>query len=385
MPERASFPVPWLKAMAKPLAVLIVAPLALILTLFWLLGQGLHQYPVVVCNEDQGFDMPMAGHINMPDMVLKALDTTNFAITVTASPAEAKRLYDAGAAKLLLSFPAHLTEDMFIKQDDPSYEIPDLIKVEFAEVNPLARLFILGSVARTTLAAVSASGGGISASSLPIPVDLAGLAGGFAKAPAYIFLGIIGFLAWVLTGVLALSAAWGLRGLDRPAGIGAAGGQAVFILAFALAGWVFYLLLSWLGSLILGLGLPAAFFPGAGLVLALTATAAAMAFAAGLHAATPERSRVAIPFLILPLFFGGFLFPVELLPVWLQWLKFLFPPYYGLNAVLGTQLENPLPWQLAAVAAAFTWLAGFWLAGLAGLARPHQAVPAADTQSKEKP
>jgi hypothetical protein len=361
-----SHPLPSLMMIiGKRLAVLIVVPLLVIVTLLLLLSKGLHQYPLAVCSEDQGFDMPMAGHLNVPETLVKALDAKAFAITTTATPAEARRLYDEGKAKVLLCFPAYLSEDIMIRRDDPTYVMPNKISFQLAETNPLARIFVLSAIGRTALAALQENGGGISLDSLPIPLDIQPLLEGFDKAPTYVFLALFAFVSWVLTGILSLQAARKLRGRAwlRP-GSGGILGQAVFITAFAVAGWALYLCLALFGFLIMGMSLPAGFMAGAAIVLLLLACAAALAFAAGLSAHNARFSRPVYPFLILPLFFSGFLFPAELMPVWLQWIKFLFPPHYGLTAALAVQLDAVVPATAAYIAGTACWLLGFWALGL---------------------
>jgi hypothetical protein len=363
-------PFPTVRVIGKRLVMLVVTPLLVIVTLLLLLSNGLHHYPMVVCNEDQGFDMPMVGHLNVPETVVKALDARIFAITVVATPAEARKLYDEGRARVMLLFPAYLTEDVLIKQDDPGYAMPNKIVLQLAETNPLARIFALSAIGRTTMAALQESGSGLSLDSLPIPLDVKPLLDGFAKAQVYIYLALFGFYSWVLTGILSLQAARKLRGQPglRPGADGILV-QAAFITAFAVAGWVLYLSLAWLGFLIMGLSLPAGFMTGAVIVLLLLACAAALAFAAGFPASRDWPGRVVIPYLIMPLFLSGFLFPAELLPVWLQWLTFLFPPHYGLNAALAVQLDARLPTTAASIAGTACWLLGFWVLGLVGLRR----------------
>lgn len=373
MPEHSTVLPGLLRTIGKRLAILVVGPMLVIVTLLLLLAQGIHQYPLAVCNEDQGFDMPMAGYLNIPETLVKALDPNAFAITTVATPAEARALYDAGKVKALLLFPPHLTEDIFIKQDDPSYEMPAKIDLRLAETNPLARLFVVGTIGRNALGALQAGGQGPSFDNLPVPLDVQPLLDGFVKAPSYVLLAMLAFIAWVITGLMALSAARELRGT----GIGAME-QLGFIVAFALAGWVFYLGVCWLGSLIVSLALPAGFLAGATAVLLLLACSAALAFTAGYAAPKEEASRAAIPFLILPLFFAGFLFPVELMPAWLQWFAWLLPPHYGLPAVLAIQLDTPMSGLAANLIATAAWLLGFWGLGLAGLKRRAAALQGAE-------
>jgi len=343
-------PLKTLSAIKQQLAILVLAPLLIVATLLLLLGLGLHQLPLVISNEDRGFDMPMAGHINMPETLIKALDPRALKVTLAGSPAEAQALFEAGKAKVYLQFPAELTQDMLIKVDDPTYVLPHKIEIRVEGDNPLFRLLVAATIAKTSIAAIAESGGGISPDSLPIPIDLGPLLEGLAPAPAYMATAVLGFLAWVLTGLLSLFDLLSLRRAkaEPPEGPGAA---LTFALAFGLGGWLLYLGLAGLAALITGLVLPARFVAGSAVLLLLCLAAASISLAAGTRAKSVDHLRPLIPYFILPLFFAGFLFPLELLPTWLRWLPWLFPPFYGLNATLAVELGrsgSATVWSIAA-------------------------------------
>ncbi len=321
----------------KHLAILLVAPLVLVSTLLLLLANGLHQYPLVVSNEDRGFDMPMAGPLNISEKLVSGIDRKAFAVTELATSAEAEALFKAGKARVLLTFPAELTQDMMIKVDDPTYVLPNKIRLEIASDNPLARLLVVAGIAKAALSTMAEAGGGLSADSLPVPLDLESLALGFGPAPGYMLTAILAFLAWVLTGVFAFFAISSIVKEGRLSFPSPLAPALVLVLSFAFAGWLEYLCLSWAASAILGAALPSQFFLGSLVLLLLLVAAAALGLAGGL-ASKPGHPSPVIPYLILPLFFGGFLFPVELLPVWLQWLPWIFPPFYGINAALAVEL-----------------------------------------------
>jgi hypothetical protein len=352
-----------LGAIKRHLAIVVVAPLLVVGTLLLLLATGLHGFPLAVVNEDQGFDMPMVGHLNIPESLVKALDSRAFAITTPATAAEARRLYDTGKARVLLRFPAELTQDMMIKVDDPTYVLPNRIELEVAGDNPIERLIVVTTIARTSLSAMAESGGGLSADSLPIPLDVAALVEGFAPAPRYMMTAILGFLAWALTGILSLVALLSMKKQGAEGIPEGPGAVLAFVLAFAVAGWLLYLGLVATVVAILGPTLPAGFMAGSAVLFLLFAAASATSLAVGGRAISAEYSRPLIPFFILPFFLGGFLFPVGLLPAWLQWLPWIFPPFHGLNAAIAVELGRSqpfLPWSIAITglwALAFTALA----------------------------
>ncbi|MEI6875569.1 MAG: ABC transporter permease [Spirochaetota bacterium] len=353
----------------KYLAILILAPFLILVTLFLLLGYGLHGFPIAVANEDSGFDMPMVGPLNIPETLVKALDPGAFAITRVAKAAEAQALYDSGKVKALLVFPAELTKNMMIKQDDPSYVLPDRFRVEVSGDNPLVKLFALATIARSSFAAMAESGGGISADSLPLPLDIEALASGFGGAGNYMLSGILGFIAYFLTGIASLFALLSLRKEGRLVGIGVGRFASTFVLSFGLAGWILYLGLALAVSAILGVALAANFLPASLVLLLLFSTAAGLALAAGTNVPSTDHARAAIPYLILPLFFGGFLFPVELLPVWLQWLPWIFPPSYGLPAALALGASRSAAWIYWSIGVSAVWAAAFLALGMVGLKR----------------
>lgn len=358
-----------LLALRKHLALLVLAPLLLIVLLFLLLGYGLHGYPIAVANEDAGFDMPMAGHLNIPDTLVAALDAKALAITKVGDAKAAQALYDAGKVKALLAFPADLTRNMMIKVDDPSYVLPERFTLEVRGDNPLEKLFVLATIARTSLKAMEESGSAPSLDSLPIPLDAAPLAEGFGRAPAYMVSAVLGFVAWLLTGILALAALLSLRKEGGLAGIKAGRFGPGFVLAFGLAGWLLYIGLVFSVSAILGIAPGPSFLAGSLGFLLLFLAAAGIALAAGSNAPSAEAARPAIPYLVLPLFFGGFLLPAELLPGWLQWLPWIFPPFYGLPASLAFEAGRAgasAGWNLAATA---LWAGLFLFLGILGLRR----------------
>ncbi|MEI6386114.1 MAG: ABC transporter permease [Spirochaetota bacterium] len=350
----------------KHLAILLIAPLVLVSTLLLLLANGLHQYPLVVCNEDRGFDMPMAGPLNIPEKLVAGLDRKAFAVTELATPAEAEAFYKAGKARVLLTFPPELTQDMMIKVDDPSYVLPNKIRLEIASDNPLARLFVVAGIARGAVSTMAEAGGGISADSLPVPLDLESLIAGFGPAPGYMLTAILAFLAWVLTGVFAMLAISSIAkegSLSFPAPLAPA---LALVLSFALAGWIEYLCLGWAASAILGAALPAQFLLGSLVLLLLLVAAAALGLAGGL-ASKPGHPNPVIPYLILPIFFGGFLLPLELLPTWLQWFPWIFPPFYGINAALAVELGRTTGFLPASIVITGLWAVLFIVAFGAGL------------------
>jgi len=361
-------PQPRSLALARHAVALVLAPLAVVGLLLLLLGYGLHGFPLAVANEDAGFDMPMAGHLNIPDTLIKGLDTKAFAITRAATVAEAESLYASGKVKALLAFPADLTKNMMIKQDDPSYVIPDKFKLEVAGRNPLASLFVIAAIARSSLAAMADSGAGPTADSLPIPLDVDSLTAGFSAAQPYILGAVLGWLTWLLTGILALVTASSLRRSGAFAGVRALPYAALFVIVFALAGDLLYLGLSVEFALVLGLALPAGLLPAALLDLLLFATAAGIGLAAATNAPSPERARPAIAYLVLPILLGGFLFPPELLPTWLQWLPYLFPPHYGLAASVAAQTGNFDSTSALLAGATALWALAFLALSAKGLA-----------------
>ncbi|MFZ4614639.1 MAG: ABC transporter permease [Rectinemataceae bacterium] len=350
----------------KHLAILLVAPLVLVSTLLLLLANGLHQYPMVVCNEDRGFDMPMAGPLNIPEKLISGLDRKAFAVTELATAALAETSYKAGKARVLLTFPAELTQDMMIKVDDPTYVLPNKIRLEISSDNPLARLFVVAGIAKAALSTMAEAGGGISADSLPVPLDLESLALGFGPAPGYMLTAILAFLAWVLTGVLAFFAISSIVKEGRLSFPSPLAPALVLVLSFAFAGWLEYLCLAWAASAILGAALPAHFLAGSLVLFLLLVAAAALGLAGGL-ASKPGHPNPVIPYLILPLFFGGFLFPAELLPTWLQWLPWIFPPFYGINAALAVELGRSTSFLPASILITGLWALLFIAAFARGL------------------
>jgi Predicted membrane protein len=353
-----------LSKIKKKLLALIFVPLVVIATLMLLFDNGLKRYPIVVCDEDQGFDMPMAGRVNIGQSLEAALRSPSFSLIHAVSPAEAKTLVEAGKAKAMLCLPAHLTEDLFIRMDDPSYVIEEKITLELQPANPLERILALSAIGRSCLGAIQAvAGDKLSLDSLPIPVELKGLIEGFKPAASYIPLALIGFVSYVLTGILSLLAAKDLRPHREELARSAFPAALVFVAAFALAGYLLYLGLLSAVALIFGLGLTTRMIEASAAVLLLLCVAPALSFAAGL-APDEARTRPVVPFLILPLFFGGFILPVEILPTWLQWIEYLFPPFYGLGAALPLALGEPASEGAFRIAATALWALAFLVAGI---------------------
>ncbi len=316
-----------MKPVRKFATILMIAPFLIVATLLALLTQGLHQFPVAISQEDQGFDMPMAGLVNISASLAATVDPSVFAVTTVKTRAEADALLASGTVKAALTFPAELTEDMFIKTDDPSYVLPQKIRLTVSGDNPLTKVFVIASLAKGFLPVIAESGGA-SVDSLPIPLDFEPLLEGFSNAPTVLITTLLGFLASVLTGIFAMLAGRELTktGLvsPRPAPPLALGA----IASFALAGTVLYLALLATTFALVNLTLTADLFLGALTLVALLWAVAALGLAAATNA--PERAFAVIPFLILPLFLGGIVFPAELMPVWLQWLALVFPAHYGL-------------------------------------------------------
>ena len=201
------------------------------------------------------------------------------------------------------------------------------------------------------------------------PLDIEVLASGFGGAGSYMLSGILGFLAYLLTGIVSLLALLSLRKEGRLAGIGVGRFASTFVLSFGLAGWILYLGLALSVSAILGIALAANFLPASLVLLLLFSTAAGLALAAGTNAPSTDHARALIPYLILPLFFGGFLFPVELLPAWLQWLPWIFPPSYGLPAALALGASRSAAWIYWSIGISAVWAAAFLALGMVGLKR----------------
>jgi len=330
---------------------------------------GIHGYPIVVSNEDKGFDMPMAGYQNIPDKLIEALKTKAFTITTASTASEAQELYDAERVKGIICFPAELTENMMIKTSDPSYVLPDKIKLAIADSDPLTRIFVLSAIAKSCSSAIEEAGGVISTDSIPIPIDIEELAAGFSPATAYVFSALFGFICYVLTGIFALGTVVALRSekrrmtaMTKPADL------LSFVLAFGTTGYALYLALVSTVFSILGVAIEASLYTGSLLVFVLLCTGPAIAAAVATNAPDARKARrPIIPYLILPLFLGGFLLPAELMPTWLQWIKFIFPPYYGLNAALAIELQEStrfLPWSILI---ACIWPLFFTVLGLIGL------------------
>jgi ABC-2 type transport system permease protein len=357
---------------------LLVAPLVILTILLLLLSHGLHGYPVAACSEDDGFDMPMVGHTNVSQTLLDSLDKRAFTVTVSKTPAEARALYEAGKAKALILFPSELTQEVMIRLDDPAYVIQNRVRIEIAADNPIARLLVLSTIAGGASKALADTGQGLSLDSLPLPVDVQGVLDGFARSQAYVITGFPGYIASLLTGIfalLAVSAARkkGLGALDRPMRESAG-----FILAFAAAGWLLYLGLAWVFSINLGVSLPARFLGGSLVLALLTCASAGIALTLTVM---PGRKgpNLTIPWLILPLFFGGWLWPVEIFPRWFQWFPWLLPGFHGLNATLGAEMGKAtglVPWQIAitGLLAILFMAAGAWsLAAATANARRNQS------------
>ena len=313
----------------KYLTLLLVGPFLVVATLLWLLTQGLHQFPLAVSQEDLGFDMPMAGPVNISQSLAATLDKDVFALTVVKTRAEADALLAAGTVKAALTFPPELTEDMFIKTDDPSYVLPNKIQLTVAGDNPLTKLFVVASLAESFVPVIAESGN-FSADSLPIPIDFVPLIDGFANASTAMITTLMGFLASVLTGVFAMLAGRELRKTAALSPHPAAAMALGAISAFALTGTALYLALLSTAFVFLNLTLTAQLLVGSAVLFALLWACAALGLAAASNA--PERAFAVIPFLIVPLFLGGILFPAELMPTWLQWLALVFPAHYGLAA-----------------------------------------------------
>ncbi len=321
----------------KFLGILLVAPLVIVTTLLWLLTQGLHSYPLAVSNEDAGFNLPGSGLVNVPETLVKTLDANVFRVTTVKTAAEAQALLANGTVKALLTFPKELTEDMFIKQDDPTYVLPAKIQIQVVGDNPLAKLEVIAALAKGFIPAIQENGG-LSADSIPIPIDLGALADGFGSALPYLVATLLGLLTSVLTGIFSMLATR-QRLADKAFAPKKAPLQALgHISSFALMGTVLYVGLVSVTWGFLSLSFTAELFWAAGLVFVLHWAVAGLGLAAGTNAG--ERAFAVVPFLILPLFFGGFLFPAELMPTWLQWLEFVFPAHYGLAAASAVQLGH---------------------------------------------
>jgi ABC-2 type transport system permease protein len=351
----------------RQLALLVVAPFLIIATLFLLLAQGLHQFPIAVFNGDKGFEMPMAGHLNIPETLVGGLNRDAFRVTVADSPTAAQALYDSGKARAILIFPAELTQNMMIKLDDPSYALPDKIRLQVAGDNPLERLFVMASIGKSSIAAIQDSGGGFSADSLPVPIDIEALVAGFESAPTYMLSIILGFLSYILAGILALFTALSLKKEGSFRGAPAFPTALAFVLAFGLAGWILYLALVSTIFALLGMALTLSIYLASTVILLLACAGSALALTVGTNAASPEQARPLIPYFILPIFVGGILFPVQLLPAWLQWLPFLFPPFYGLKAAAAVELgrnSSFLPWSIGLTG---LWVLAFLALGAAGI------------------
>jgi hypothetical protein len=328
---------------------LLIAPLVILTILLLLLSHGLHGYPAAVCIQDEGFEMPMVGHTNVAQTLLDSLDKKAFTVTLAKTPDEARALFEAGKVKVLILFPQDFTQDVMIRLDDPTYVIQNRVRLEIASDNPIARLLVLSTIAGGASRALADAGQGLSLDSLPLPVDAQGVLDGFSRSQSYLITGFPGYIASLLTGIFALLAASaarkkGLGALDRPVRE-----SAVFILAFAAAGWLLYLGLAWVLSINLGVGLPARFLGGSLVLALLTCASAGIALALTVM---PSRKgpNLTIPWLILPLFFGGWLWPVEIFPRWFQWFPWLLPGFYGLNAALGVEMGKAaglVSWQIA--------------------------------------
>jgi hypothetical protein len=334
-----STPVFILSKIKNKLVLLILAPSLIIITILLLVTSGIHRYPLAVYSADVGFDMPTAGHMNISETLIKALDTSAFSLKQAKSPEEATRLYDSGAVKGMILFPEYFTEDLMIRMSDPSYEMEGKIVLRIADANPIARVIALSSVLKAAASAVAAQGGGLSLDSVSLPIDAKELVSGFAIAPAYIVQVLLGFIAYVITGIMALRAARDLREERRRIALRPFGSSALFTAAFALSGSLMYLSVVGAASAILGFGMNSRMLLAAAIVFALLCSSAALAFAAGIGSKA-SAGRV-IPYFVLPLFFGGVILPIELLPIWLQWIKYIFPPYYGLGASMSIATRTP--------------------------------------------
>jgi len=324
-------------ALQKYLVGLVVGPLLVVTTLLLLLTQGLHQFPLAVSQEDTGFDMPAAGHVNIPESLAKTLDANVFALHPAKTAAEAQALFDSGSVKAMLSFPPGLSEDVFIKQDDSTYVFPAKIKLQVVGDNPLLKLAVVASLAKGFVPVIAQSGS-FSADSLPIPIDLGALIDGFANAEPFMFATLFALLVSVLTGLFSLFAtkARAKTGLLDPKK--GASTALAHIVSFAVAGSVLYLSLLSITYWLLALPFTAGMFWASLVLFVFFWACAGLGQAAGSN--VPERSIAIVPFLILPLFLGGIFAPVELLPTWFQWIEFIFPAHYALAAATNVEFAK---------------------------------------------
>lgn len=332
------------KDIIRRAVMLALAPLVVILTLVLIFKVGVHAVPVAVYNADKGIDMPMMGHVAIPDTILSSVRKGLIITNVTSRDA-GNKLIAEHRVRAYFEFPEDLTREMMIRMDDPSYIMTSKIGITLTKGNPLVNAGIVAQLGQAFLKNMKSSG-----APLPIPVDINGVISSIGNPGDYMMTVLLGFLAFVLTGVFTATALIAIRKSDTFAQSGISRASVcTLITIFTAAGTTMLAGLTVGIYLLIGAPLHAPVLIAMAFSIVLIATAAALAAAIGLHAPKTEDAFRIIPLLILPLFFGGFLVPAESMPVWLRFIQYIMPPSYALKAGALIAMQQASPYFISNV------------------------------------
>lgn len=316
-----------MKKLGKRTVGLTLAPSVLILLIGLLFGWGIQSAVIAVYNGDAGFDMPGLGKTSIPEQMINGLDKNVFKVIKSASESDAFKAVQDGKASIAISFPADFTQEMMIKIDDPSYAMEKKIRIKVDKANPIVMLMTVGKLAGT----LAKNAKGLPLDKLSLPVDVSTLQeGGFPNIGAFMMTGIFILLIFIITVIATVAVT--LDAFKGAAEMNSGGFRGSLIAVFTVIYAIQAALLFVTGAFIFRVNIPGHLWLATLPVLLMVFTGSAFGvFFAGVAKDVSKMPGAAI-FAVLPVFFGGVILPLELLPFWLRWFCFLMPPFYTAQA-----------------------------------------------------
>jgi len=146
---------------------LLVIPFLLVLFLGLIFGDGVREVPVGIVKNDRGFSIPLMGEVSVSGQLLKNIDKKVIKIVEVKNEEEGLELLKRGKINALVVFPENLTEELFLKMEDPTYQMKSKIKISFDKSRMISSSVIMSSFMKAFLGIAKQNLGGS-----PLPIDL---------------------------------------------------------------------------------------------------------------------------------------------------------------------------------------------------------------------
>jgi len=305
---------------------LLIMPFLLVLFMGLIFGGGVREVPVGVVNKDRGLSIPLMGEVSVSVQILKNIDSKMIKIVEVGDESEGLELLKRGKINALVVFPEGLTEEIFLKVEDPAYQMESKIKISFDKSRMISSSVIMSSLMKAFFGIAKQNFG-----SSPLPIDLGEILSFSDVSFGDFFIpGIVSLFMFLMVSVLSafvfVQDKFALN-LQRynPTAVGL-----FYILFLSFISFLSIVLVFSVAIPLFDMQLEASIWiPALAFFIFSIASVSIGIFPATLSSDIFGAIRFPALVGILGIFFGDVLLPMEAMPSWMRPIVYIFPQHYS--------------------------------------------------------